>query len=114
MSRACRVLPFLALAALPLGAGRLAAAPKLEVGPDHRHLVKGDGTPFFYLGDTAWELFHRSDRDDAELYLKDRAAKGFTVIHAVVLAEFDGLTVPNAYGHLPLKDEDPTKPVEDY
>src|SRR4029079_224887 len=26
----------------------------------------------------------------------------------------DGLTEPNAYGHLPLKDNDPTKPNEAY
>jgi hypothetical protein len=32
------------------------------------------------LGDTAWELFHRLTREEADLYLKDRAAKGFTVI----------------------------------
>src|SRR6516165_11932096 len=91
--------------------GRL---PRLAVARDRRHLVTADGKPFFYLGDTAWEVFHRLDRPDARAYLRDRAAKGFTVIQAVVLAEFDGLTVPNAYGHLPLKDNDPTKPVEDY
>lgn len=60
---------------------------------EHRH-----GTPFLYLGDTAWELFHRLTREDAERYLELRRAQGFTVIQAVVLAEFDGLTAPNAYG----------------
>src|SRR3954453_23884225 len=104
MSTFPRVLPLLVLAALPLAAGPLAAAPKLKVGPDQRHLVKADGTPFFYMGDPAWQLFHRQDRADAELSLKYRAAKAFTVVHAAVLADFDGLTVPNAYGHLPLKD----------
>lgn len=51
--------------------------------------------PFFYLGDTAWELFHRLDKTETELYLQDRATKGFAVIQAVVLAELDGLTQPN-------------------
>jgi len=37
-------------------------------------------------------------------YLDNRASKGFTVIQAVAIAEFDGDTVPNAYGHLPLID----------
>jgi hypothetical protein len=32
----------------------------------------------------------------------------------VALAEFDGLTVPNAFGHLPLINNDPTKPNADY
>ena len=86
----------------------------LTVSDNKRFLVKPDGSPFFYLGDTAWELFHRLNREEAELYLRDRADKGYTVIQAVVLAEFGGLTEPNPYGHLPLKDKDPTKPVEDY
>jgi hypothetical protein len=86
----------------------------LRVSDNRRFLVREDGTPFFYLGDTAWELFHRLDRDEADLYLRDRAAKEFTVIQAVVLAELDGLNVPNRYGHLPLHDHDPARPVEEY
>lgn len=83
---------------------------RLKVSPNKRFLVKEDGTPFFYLGDTAWELFHRLDREEADHYLKNRAAKNFTVIQAVALAEIDGLNDPNAYGHRPLIDNDPTKP----
>lgn len=89
-------------------------AGRLQVSPDHRHLIRRDGTPFFWLGDTAWELFHRLDREDADLYLEDRARKGFTVIQAVVLAELEGLTVPNPYGDLPLVDQDPRRPNESY
>jgi hypothetical protein len=62
------------------------------------------------LGDTAWELFHRSTREEADRYLKNRADKGFTVIQVVALAEFDGLNTPNAYDHRPLVGNDPTKP----
>ena len=32
------------------------------------------------------------------------------MIQAVALAEFDGLHAPNAYGHLPLEDDDPARP----
>ncbi|HEY8549614.1 MAG TPA: glycoside hydrolase family 140 protein, partial [Vicinamibacterales bacterium] len=46
--------------------------------------------------------------------LKNRAERGFTVVQAVVLAEHDGLNVPNAYGELPLVDHDPTRPNERY
>lgn len=91
-----------------------AAAPRLRVSDNHRFLVYEDGRPFFYLGDTAWELFHRLNREDSEHYLKDRAAKGFTVIQAVALAEFNGLSEPNAYGQLPLKDQNPLQPNEEY
>jgi hypothetical protein len=85
--------------------------PKLGVSANHRFLVQDDGKPFFYLADTAWELLHRLDRKDAAEYLKIRAGQGYTAIQAVALAEFDGLTEPNAYGHLPLIDRDPSRPA---
>jgi hypothetical protein len=106
----------LLLVAVSLAAGVPAAEPsrRLKVSENRRFLVKEDGSPFFYLGDTAWELFHRLDREEAGRYLTDRAARGFTVIQAVVLAELDGLHTPNAYRHTPLKEDDPARPVEDY
>ena len=89
-------------------------AQGLTISQDHRFITRSDGKPFFYLGDTAWELFHRLNREEADLYLANRAAKGFTVIQAVVLAELDGLEDPNPYGYVPLQDLDPLKPNEDY
>jgi hypothetical protein len=86
----------------------------LRVSSNRRFLVHDDGAPFFYLGDTAWELFHRLTLAEAERYLRDRAAKGFTVIQAVALAELDGLHTPNANGDLPLLDDDPARPNEAY
>jgi hypothetical protein len=90
------------------------AAPRLKISDNQRFLVHEDGSPFFYLGDTAWQLFHRLTREEADTYLQDRAAKGFTVIQAVVLAELDGLNTPNAYGHRSLVDNDPTQPGTEY
>ena len=83
---------------------------KLRVSANQRYLEYDDGTPFFYLGDTAWELYHRLNREEAQYYLSNRAAKGFTVIQAVALAELGGTDVPNAYGELPLINRDPTTP----
>src|SRR5690606_23362934 len=91
-----------------------AEAPRLLVSEDGRFLVHENGRPFFYLADTAWELFHRLDREEADLYLTNRAEKGFTVIQAVVLAELDGLRVPIPYGDLPLIDDDPARPNPAY
>lgn len=88
-----------------------AALPALRVHADQRYLVAQDGTPFLYLADTAWELFHRPDRDQVREYLDLRARQKFTVIHAVALAELNGISDPNAYGDLPLVDRDPTKPA---
>lgn len=91
------------------------ALPWLKVSDNRRFLAREDGTPFFWLGDTAWELFHKLNREDAVLYLKKRAEQRFTVIQAVALAEDDGLDAPNPYGKRPLlKNEsgryDPSMP----
>jgi len=81
----------------------------LKVSDNGHYLVQEDGSPFFWLGDTGWELFHRLNRKEAVGYLKKRKEQGFNVIQAVLLSEFGGLTVPNAYGSLPLINGDPAK-----
>ncbi len=88
---------------------------RLKVSDNQRFLARMDGTPFFWLGDTAWELFHKLNKEEAVLYLQNRAERGFNVIQAVALAELDGLTVGNAYGRTPLLmndrgEYDPTLP----
>jgi Protein of unknown function (DUF4038)/Putative collagen-binding domain of a collagenase len=92
---------------------RYARGP-LKVSDNRRFLVHQNGAPFFWLGDTAWELFHRLNREEATRYLQTRADQGFTVIQAVALAELDGLNTPNPYGETPLENNDPTKPREAY
>ncbi len=110
----------LSIAALALTGGLTAragtdgASKGLRVSGNHRYLEYKDGTPFFYLGDTAWELFHRLNREEVDRHLANRAAKGFTVIQAVVLAELNGLDDPNPYGHRPLIGNDPAKPNDVY
>ncbi len=86
----------------------------LRVHEHGRYLIYADGTPFFWLGDTAWELFHRLNREEVDRYLANRAAKGFTLFQAVILAERKGLDEPNPYGDLPLIDRDPARPNEAY
>ncbi len=44
----------------------------LTVSDNKRYLAHQDGTPFFYLGDTAWELFHRLNREEVDQYLENR------------------------------------------
>ena len=107
---AAATLALMLAAATPLHA----QLPRLAVSPNQRFLVTAEGQPFFWLGDTAWELFHRLSREDAERYLRNRAERRFTIVQAVVLAELDGLHTPNAYGELPLIGDDPTKPNEAY
>jgi hypothetical protein len=109
MNRLCCILWLLLPAILA------ASAPtSLKVSANQRYLVDRQDKPFFYLADTAWELFHRLNEKDADVYLSARAEQGFTVIQCVILAECDGLRVPNANGDLPLIDCDPAKPNEPY
>ena len=106
------VLLTLALTAMnAVPAQHATSLPRLKVSPDHRFILQEDGRPFFYLADTGWELFHRLNRKEAADYLSTRARQGFTVVQAVALAEFDGITDPNFYGKLPLTDRDPAKPA---
>ena len=56
------------------------------------HFERQDGSPFWFLGDTAWAFFtdsseERHDRDAAFRYADARAAQGFNVIHAMMLSE---------------------------
>jgi hypothetical protein len=109
-------MAFLAILLLLAVVAPTAAAPlpRLQVSANKHFIVTEDGHPFFWLGDTAWELFHRLNREDAERYLARRAEQRFTVIQAVALAEFDGLGKANAYGEVPLRNNDPTQPNDAY
>ncbi len=88
--------------------------PRIRVSSNRRFLMTESGEPFFWLGDTAWELFHRLNVQEAEHYLDVRRQQGFNLIQAVALAELDGLHTPNAQGHVPLLGDDPTRPNEFY
>lgn len=91
----------------------LSAHAQFRVSDNQRYLLR-DGKPFFYLGDTAWELLNALGRDDTDRYLRKRAEQGFTVIQAVALAELDGLNVGNYYGDKPLIDNNPATPNDAY
>src|SRR6266699_3379293 len=90
---------------------------KLTVSPNGRYFTDQHGKPFFYLGDTCWLLFQRLNRAEADEYLKDRAAKGFTVIQAYVLRAL-GKQHPDGNSSLldvtPLINRDPTRPNEEF
>lgn len=85
-----------------------------RAGPNGRHLIMGNGTPFFWLADSADALVRRLDRAGIELYLRTRAAQRFTIIQTAVLGGVDALRQANAYGLLPCEDGDLTRPHEGY
>jgi len=81
----------------------------LRVSDDRAHLVHADGTPFFYLADTAWNGALLSTDADWATYLADRAGKGFTAIQFITHAPWSGamtdLEAQSAFSN------DPTNPV---
>jgi hypothetical protein len=87
---------------------------KLNVSENRRFLQNEDGTPFFYLADTGWELFHRLTLEEIEFYLDARKAQGFNVVQVVLISEMDGLRTPNVYGQLPLIEMNPEQPNPEY
>ncbi len=110
MLAAMNPLPVLTALALSLCLAQ-AALPSLKISENKRFLVTAHGQPFFYLGDTTWELFHRLNREEAIQFLDNRAARKFNVLQSVAIAELEGHTDPNAYGHRPFVDLDVTKPA---
>ena len=88
--------------------------PRITVHPDGHFLETEDGRPFFWLGDTAWELIHHTTREECSYYLHTRSQQGFSVIQTVVLSEFDGITEPSALGEKPFVENDPKRPNDKY
>jgi hypothetical protein len=81
-----------------------AALGPLRVSDNGRYFVRADGSPFFWLADTAWSIFVNLDRAEVERYLDARAAQGFTLVQAVAVFPQAGGPGPNPYGHDPLAD----------
>jgi hypothetical protein len=89
-----------------------AAQPSDEIGrivvsANGRLLQYEDGRPFFWLADTAWNLFQRLDRNETERYLENRRLKGFNVIQAVA---FHGSGEKNTYGSEAILENDAGRP----
>jgi hypothetical protein len=74
----------------------------LKVGPGKRYLEDANGRPFLIHGDTAWSLIADLTREDAELYLDDRRARGFnTILVSLIEHRFASNAPANAYGARP-------------
>lgn len=76
--------------------------PRLKVADRNPHLLSTeDGKPFFMVGDTAWELLHRLNREEVIHYLDTRQRQKFNMVWTVVLSEFNNLSTPTQLGDLP-------------
>ncbi|GHT70715.1 hypothetical protein AGMMS50239_39380 [Bacteroidia bacterium] len=72
---------------------------KLQVSENHRFLQHENGKPFFWLGETAWLLPSRLNRDEAGYFIGETAKNGYNVIQISVL---HSIPATNAYGHFAL------------
>lgn len=82
-------------------------ASHLRPSTNRRFLITETGEPFFWLGDDARALFQACTREDADRYLRARAAQRFNVIQAAVAGDGGA----NPYGHQAFADGDRTRPV---
>ena len=82
----------------------------IGVSANGRCFVRHDGTPFFWLGDTAWELFRGFTPDDARAVVQRRKQQGFTVLQVMLNGVDDGHT-PNPGGGTPWLGGDPLAPA---
>lgn len=55
----------------------------VRTGEGHYHLSHADGTPFFWLGCTAWNGPLKATEDEWETYLRHRASHDYSVIQFV-------------------------------
>jgi hypothetical protein len=90
-----------------------AHSQNMVVKPGSSIIETGNGEPFLWIGDTAWDLFRKLSKEEAIFYLNNRAEKGFSVIQAVVLP-MGSAAQSNFYGEKAFTAEGPAKPNEKY
>jgi hypothetical protein len=88
----------------------------LKTVPGRRYLVDSADKPFLIHGDTAWSLIAQLTREETELYLDDRRARGFNaVLVNLIEHEFATNAPANFYGEPPfLTPGDYSTPNEAY
>src|SRR5437763_957721 len=94
-----------------------AANPIYRISENGHHLVSSTtGEPFFWQGDTEWELLYLLSAEDAKALLHARRLQGFTVVQAMC----DGLfpkwiahdKLPPLQELMPWADDNPRTPNE--
>lgn len=66
------------------GANRLYQHGPIKLAENRRFFVHADGTPFLWLGDTAWNGALLSNAQEWDEYLSYRASQGFNVVQMVM------------------------------
>ncbi len=69
---------------------------KLKISENRRFVQHEDGTLFFWLGNTAWLMPERLNRDEVDFYLDSEKRAGFNVEQVQVI---NSIPTFNIYGH---------------
>lgn len=64
----------------------------LKVSADKRYLVHDDGTPFLWIGDTAWVAGLKATAEDWAEYVSDRRKKRFALVQISPASEWGAAT----------------------
>jgi len=84
---------------------------KLKIGPNKHMLTYSDGTGFFWMGDTAWMMPVKLNREEVDFYMQRRASSGFNVIQ---INAVQNLNQDNIYRESPFNSADYSQPNEKY
>jgi hypothetical protein len=76
----------------------LFAKGTVKVTANKRTLAYNNNEPFFWLGDTAWEMVWKSTLPQAKAFILDRRAKGFTTLQIVSTSHLSLLAENNTNG----------------
>lgn len=89
------ILLLLVLFAMTVTAGKPWEKGKLQVSCNQRFLQFENGEPFFWMGETAWLMPERLNREEVSHYLKTCHEAGFNMVQVQVI---NGVPAYNAYG----------------
>ena len=75
----------------------------VKISKNQRYFTDATGKPFFYQACTGWELLTKLNREETEVYFKNRSEMGFNTIQVFLLPWVvdDG----NRYGELPFHEK---------
>lgn len=72
---------------------------KLKVSDNNKFLQFENGKPFFWLGETAWLLPSRSNKDEVDYFMNETKKNGYNVVQISTLHNIPAM---NVYGHYAL------------
>lgn len=84
----------------------------LRISSNGRYLVNADGSPFFYLADTAWQMPTKVNPAGVDYYFQTRASQGFNVAQVVLVDTT--YQRANYAGYTPLVNNNPATPNDNF